>query len=76
MSQPALPQDDPAATPSRSMHRDLDAALLEEPGGGQSDHAGADDGDPVGGVVGGLGDGVSGGGGGHRDFLRDERVVG
>ena len=51
VSQPALPHDDPAATPSRSMTvtstpRSWRNQAVDEP-----DHAGADDGDAVGGVV-------------------------
>jgi hypothetical protein len=35
-------------------HRDVDTAFLQEPGGGEADHAGADDGDPIGNGVGAL----------------------
>jgi hypothetical protein len=47
VSQPAFPQEEPAATWRRVVDGDVHAVLLQEPGGGESDHSGTDDGDAL-----------------------------
>ena len=57
VSHPALPHEEPGCDPIAVDDGDLDATLLQEPGGRETDHAGADDGDA-------LGDGKTRGGDG------------